>query len=238
MGAYETEERLTWQHLSSTIATAHELKSPLVLIRQLALQLEYGQHDPVAVERIRLTAERTLRLVDDLTKTARLEDGFFESEPLTIGAIYHDVAHEIEPLARALSMSVEVRIPRNPLTIVANPTLIKSVLVGLCDNALSHNLPAKPIVLSASKSGGNIMTNVRDFGPDTEALSKLRQKVGQSVMPMNGRPRSSGLGLLIARHFADHMHAELLLTRHRSGGASFTVKIPESSQLSLLGASS
>ena len=68
----------------SLVAAAHELKTPLVLMRQLSIQLaqtDDPRKNTEIIERIRLTAERSLRLTDSLTKSARLADALFELEP-------------------------------------------------------------------------------------------------------------------------------------------------------------
>ena len=58
---------------------AHELKSPLAVMRQLALSMDF-QEDSLAELRdtqkqLINISERALRQVNDLTKIARLEDG-------------------------------------------------------------------------------------------------------------------------------------------------------------------
>lgn len=56
--------------LPSIYVAAHELKAPLVLMRQLALELKSaGADDKVTIERLLMTVERSLRLVEQLTKT-------------------------------------------------------------------------------------------------------------------------------------------------------------------------
>ena len=219
--------------MPSLLMAAHELKAPLVLIRQLALQLEEGS-DPDAIERIRLTSERSLRLVESLTRSARLEDSLFATEPISVATLYDDVADELYPLAKALDQTIEIDLPRRPMSIVANPMLVRTILLGLCDNALTHNSLAGPVRLVARRRADKVELGVRDFGPTTDSLRQISRRLGEAVTPIDGRPRSSGLGLMIANQFARHMDAELVLTRHRSVGATFALAIPESKQLSLL----
>ena len=233
MGAQQGNDDQLWQSMPSLLAAAHELKSPLVLIRQLSLQLEESP-DSVSLERIGLTAERSLRLVEGLTRSSRLEDTLFECEPISIQAFYEDVLHEVTPLAHALSQKIELDMPRRHLTVVANQTLLRSIILGLCDNALTHNDATKPVRLSARKQNGRVVTHVRDFGPYSPTLQKINSQIGKGTFPVGARPRSSGLGLMIARQFADHMNADLSLTRHRGGGSTFSVSLIESRQISLM----
>ncbi|MGB3023677.1 MAG: HAMP domain-containing sensor histidine kinase [Candidatus Saccharimonadales bacterium] len=223
-----------WNDVPTLLAAAHELKSPLVLIRQLALELD-DDGQSLAAERIRLTAERSLQLVEGLTRVARLEDALFECEPITLSSLYDDVAHEMMPLATALGQSIQVVIPNGAVTAVGNRSLLRSVMVGLCDNALAHNDPARSIVLGAARRGDRVMASVRDFGPDTSQLCEVRRNLGRSPQAMSARPRSSGLGLLIAERFAEYMDGRLVMRRHRDVGATFSLSLPASQQLSLLG---
>lgn len=219
-----------WHDVPTILAAAHELKSPLVLIRQLSFQLE---GDEVVAERIRLSAERSLQLIEGLTRVARLEDALFECEPIYIPALYDEVAHELLPLARALGQDIEVS-ARAPLTAIGNRTLLRSVLLGLCDNALAHNDVSRAVRLTAQRRGDRVWTHVRDFGPSTATLQTIRRSVGKTPLPIGDRPRSSGLGLMIAEQFARHMDAELHLRRHREHGATFSLSLPASQQLSLI----
>lgn len=222
-----------WSDMPTLLAAAHEMKAPLALIRQLALELEDVAENTTA-ERIRLTAERSLHLVESLTRVARLDDALFACEPIYLPSLYDEVAHDIEPLSRALGQSVRVVMQSRQLTVVGNRSLLRSVLLGLCDNALTHNQPHQPIVLSARSARSRVIASVRDFGPPSSQLRQIRRSIGVSAQPIRNRPRSSGLGLLIAEQFARHMNAELHLCRHRSRGATFSINLPASQQLSLL----
>lgn len=232
----ETVEDI-WRDVPTLLAAAHELKSPLVLIRQLALQLADQAtlvDDPTAL-RIRLTAERSLSLIEGLTRVSRLEDALFECEPINIGELYDSIAHELSPLSSALSQTIEVHIPQQPPTVIGNKVLLRSVLMGLCDNALTHNTTGEPIFLMArSKGNDRVSVGVKDNGPRIDQLKDIKKRLGRSPQPVSARPRSSGLGLLIAEQFARHMDAHLLLTRHHQAGVTFSLDLPKSRQLSLL----
>lgn len=227
-----------WNDIPTLLAAAHELKSPLVLIRQLALQLQDNTEvtDETA-ERIRLTAERSLGLVEGLTRAARLEDALFEVEPINVHELYDSVAHELGPLARALHQTIVTDVAGSAPCVIGNRSLLRSVLIGLCDNALTHNDPTKPIILLARQhQSDTIQLGIRDYGPRTAQLATIQQRLG-SPLPMQSRPRSSGLGLLIAEQFVRHMDARLSLVRHHGVGVTFHIDMPRSRQLSLLGVS-
>jgi signal transduction histidine kinase len=223
----------------SLVAAAHELKTPLVLVRQLSLQLAETEDEVQRAEiirRIRLTSERSLRLVDNLTRAARLESAMFEMEPVLLGSLCREVADELAPLSAAMNQTFQVKIGRAPLVAVGNRGLLRSLIMGLIDNALQYNTPDAPIEISARIRSGEAELAIRDFGAkmDLAEFRKLSQRLGRRAMPIAARPLSSGLGLLIAQKFAAAMGGRLSVERHRRGGVTFRAHLPASAQLSLL----
>jgi two-component system sensor histidine kinase KdpD len=226
--------------MPSVLAAAHELKAPLVLLRQLSYQMsaigELNPHQQLVQERIRLTSERALRLVENITKTTRLDDAMFALEPLQAHSVWHEVTEEISPLAAQMKQKVELKVPRKPLLVLAHAELLSAILMGLCDNALSHNPSGSKIRLSVTKDKETVVFSVRDHGPriDRKSFHHLESRLGVAPQPLGSRPNSSGLGLWIAGSFARAMSSTLSVTQHRSGGMTFSLHVPLSGQLSLL----
>ena len=110
---------------------AHELKSPLVLMRQLALSLEL--EDPARLERTKdqlvSVSERALRQVNDLTKIARLEDALFELEPVSPRALCDEVTRELRYLFRFNHRDLEIHYTNKSRLAIANRDLLYSVII-------------------------------------------------------------------------------------------------------------
>lgn len=223
------------------VAAAHELKSPLALMRQLSIGLEqgnYSAHEAGQIARqIVLTSERALRLTTDLTRTARLEDSLFTLEPLNPVSLCEEVVEELTPLYRAKGRSIRLSPHHRPLLALANRDLLRRVLLNFADNALHYSDQDVPVVLTARLlDGGNqIRLGVRDHGPavSIQVWKKLTTTIGQSAQPMHARPESSGLGIYIANQFAEAMQARVGALRHRDG-ATFYIDVSASTQLRLL----
>jgi K+-sensing histidine kinase KdpD len=234
---------MNWQEgskfeLAPLIAAAHELKAPLVLLRQLSLQL-LDESDPEIIadiaRRIRLTSERSLRLVNGLSKAARLEDAMFKLEPVVVNNVAREVVSELEPLSRALGQRIEVKTKKNILA-VGHFDLIRTILLGLMDNSLmNHQASENSIEVRFRECGDNLQILVRDFGEtvDISRFNEVSSRLNQSPVPLPSRPNSTGLGLFIATKFSEYMHGSLSVTRHRRGGLTFKVTLPASMQLSL-----
>lgn len=223
------------------MAAAHELKSPLALIRHIALSLERGDMSATELSelahRITLTSERSLRLVQDLTTSERLDTSpLFTLEPLNPITLCEEVATEISPLYEALERKVQVRSHARPPLIIANRQLLRSILLQFADNALHYSETDCPVEFSTrgSRDGSMVRIGVRDHGPAVALNAWHRLKdLGSHPQPIARRPTSSGLGLYVARQFAEAMGADIGITRHRDG-ASFYITLKGSTQISFL----
>lgn len=241
-GKSQQEDRLGGELFAvpAITAAAHELKSPLALVRQLALYAEQTDN-PVdrsrLLHQITLTSERALRLTTDITKAARLEDSLFTLEPINPMRVCEEVAREMTPLYTAKGRRVKVDKRMRPLLGVANRDLLRRILLNFVDNALHYSHSNEPVLISATAhdGGSRIRLGVRDYGPaiPADTWKVLRERLGKGAQPLYGRPESSGLGMYIAQQFADSMQATVGATRHRDG-VTFYVDIHASTQLRLL----
>jgi len=226
--------------VSSLTAAAHELKSPLALMRQLALRLESGEvsdDQRRLIQQITLTSERALRLTSDLTKSARLDDALFAVEPINPEQLCRDIVDELSPLFAAHGRSLAVTHRSHPLLLVANRDLLRRIIMNFSDNALYYSEPGTAVHLQiqALKKSGMVRVGIRDYGPalSSDMWRQLQKKLKHSPQTIHARPQSSGLGLFIASQFAEAMQGSIGATRHRDG-ATFYVELQASRQLSLL----
>jgi len=219
------------------LVAAHELKAPLCLLRQLALALELA---PTSAARERLQAqlvevsERALNQVTDLTKVARLEDGLFTTEPVSVRGVCDAVWRELTPLFAYEHRELGMFYNNKSRLVVANRDLLHSIVYNFCINALRYSGTDTVSRLLISDHHDKVRIDVRDFGPalPTKLWRELRQGYIAQPTAIAMRPGSSGLGLYIASEFARHMHARIGATRHRDG-TSFFVELPVSHQVSL-----
>lgn len=228
--------------IPSIIAAAHELKSPLALVRQLSLMLEDNdlsvEQQKRMLRQITLTSEKALRLTSDLTKSVRLSDALFDLEPINPQQLCQDIISELRPLFDAHNRQIKLVSRKHPLLLVANRDLLRRIIMNFSDNALHYaeNDSVIEIKITSSKNGKLIRLGVRDYGPAVpintiKSLSKKMEKYIAS--PIHARPQSSGLGLYIASQFADAMNGSIGVVKHRDG-ATFYIELHASHQLSLL----
>jgi signal transduction histidine kinase len=240
-GSKGSEDELLLGDLSFAVAAAHELKSPLALIRQLSLALEENTLSDSEKQRllrqITLVTERALRLTTDLSRSARLEDSLFELAPLNPQQICEEVAHELTPLYAAKGRTIRAASRYRPILALANQDLLRRIMLNFADNALHYADGDKPVELTVVtlEKGKKIRLGVRDYGPQVPATiwQAIETSLGTGKQALHGRPQSSGLGLYVAGQFAQAMQGTVGATRHRNG-VSFYVDIGASAQLRLL----
>ncbi len=223
---------------SSLIAISHELKSPLALIRQLSLFLEEtDQPDKKLINQITLTSERALRLANDLSKAARINQLEFDLEPVSPVEVCHKVAADLAAYYQIYGNKIKIKgAKRNNYLAVANYDLLRSILIHFCDNALAY-ADQKPIELEVNKlkKQNTIRISVRDFGPrlPLEVWRSFKKRTAWQPQKISSRPTSSGLGLFLAHRFADAMNAQVGAISH-SDGVTFYVDLELSKQLTIL----
>lgn len=221
------------------IVAAHELKSPLALMRQMALALESGDCNQKEIQlmarRMTLTSERALRLTADLTRAARLEDSLFVTEPINPITLLESVVDELNPLYVARGKRLLVNKRRRSKLAVANQDLLRRIIVNFVDNALHYSAPEAPVTLSSQVVNGTVRLGVRDYGPSVpnNVWKIINDNLGAKAQALHARPEASGLGMYVAGRFAEAMGAKLGATRHRDG-VTFYVDLHASTQMRLL----
>ncbi|MCX6728768.1 MAG: HAMP domain-containing sensor histidine kinase [Candidatus Saccharibacteria bacterium] len=227
--------------IPSLVAAAHELKSPLALIRQLSLSLEDGifniEEQQRMLRQISLTSECALRLTSDLTRSVRLSEALFTLEPINPQQLCEDIVHELAPFFIAHDCKVKLKSRKHPLLLIANRDLLRRIIMNFSDNALHYTEEntTVEIQIKSRDKGRVVRLGVRDYGPalSNNVLGSLKGKLLDASTTVHARPQSSGLGLYIAGQFADAMNGNIGVERHRNG-STFYVDLQASNQLSLL----
>lgn len=223
--------------LPSLSVAAHELKSPIALMRQLSLAVleeDLSDEQRSRLKQMVVTADRSLRLVNDLSHISSLQSALFPLEPVNPLAICQVIASDMRPMARLYGHGISWTPPRSKALVVANRHLLSRVISNFLDNALKYTERGMPIRLSVSRNNEMMRVNVRDYGPRMSAddYRRLLDEL-ETKKTVKSRPDSSGLGIFLASEFAKTMHGRIGLIRHRDG-VTFYVELPVSRQMSWL----
>jgi signal transduction histidine kinase len=229
------------QPISPLTATAHELKSPLTLISGLSSTL-LAQDEPLNprqreyVERIMLSSDRMLRVVQGLVDAYRVEQTAFQLqlEPVNIRQVAEEVAHELHPYSQKLGQTIQVRLGRRTTMVVANRLLLNEALFNLVDNALKHSRGKEVLIGGRLQKEHTRLSVANDGARLTETdFRQLEKRLGGEAQPLHAQAGSSGIGLYIVRQLIAAMGGKLGLER-ASQGTSIYLDLFTSTQLQLL----
>lgn len=230
--------------MQGLVAAAHELKTPLAIISHLASALEdeatiTPAQRAISLQRIQLSAERTMRLVQGLTTSYRLGEGqmslTLNLQPINLSQVCEEAAHEIMPFASAQNQELQLQLGGRSQLVVGDRELLHSILFNLLDNAFRHTPPKTAVSMNLRRRSETVRVCVHDNGPGLHPsdVTKLEQRLGKQMQPIVTRSSGSGLGLYIAGQLAQAMGGRIGVGRV-SSGADFHVDLLHSRQLSLL----
>ena len=224
------------REVNGILVAAHELKAPLALLRQLALSIDLDDINDLekTKEKMVSVSERAMRQINDLTKIARLEDGLFEMEPISIRNVCDDVTKELTYLFRYNNRDLKIKYSNKSRLVVANRELLYSIIYNFCLNAMHYSSEETRSELSVKDLYDHVRVSVRDFGPSlpNDVWREIKRGWVEKPTSIAMRPGSSGLGLYIASKFSKYMNANVGAIRHRDG-TSFFVDLITSKQTSL-----
>ena len=207
-------------------AVSHDLRSPLTAIAAASEVLEGGAERLTAAERAELVSSvreqtrRLVRLVANLLDLSRLEAGAAEPrrELWTVDGLVARSLEAIGPDADRIRVSLAAETPL--LHIDAGQ--IERVLVNLLENALK--VSADGVELVSGVDDGMVVVRVLDHGPgiDRETAERIFEPFERGRASGDG----AGLGLAIARGFAQANGGRVWAEPREGRGAAFALALP------------
>jgi signal transduction histidine kinase len=214
---------------------SHDLRTPLAGIRAMAEALEDGVvDDPATINRyhvrMREEADHLAALVDDLFELSRTHAGSLQLHFSTVSLadLVSDALSGSAPVAAAKRVRLVGRMVGPPPEIEASAPEVLRVLRNLLENAIRHTPSDGSVVVEAGLDETRpecVFVSVRDDGGGVPEADITRIfDVGYQGDPARGSG-AAGLGLAIAKGFADAHEGELTVDNEK-GGANFTLRLP------------
>jgi signal transduction histidine kinase len=208
---------------------SHELRTPAAIIHGLAATLHQRgeQLDETQLQTLRQTlydqTDRMRRLVDQLLDLSRLEANGIRIEPQPLA-----VLSRLEDLVRSLTgdRARDVRIAvASDLEVLVDPNAFDRIVSNLIVNATRYGAP--PIEISAEQRDRHFRLTVADHGRGVppEFVPLLFERFTRSGASRE-RGEGAGLGLAIAKSYAQAHGGDLLYDDVRPHGARFELVLP------------
>ena len=219
---------------------SHELRTPMHVVLSYAglgrKKIDSASREKLGgyFEKIDLSGQRLLALLNDLLDLSKLEAGRsqFTFETTNFVAVVAAALEELQPLLQAGALQVSHDHPPT-LAVRCDKFRFGQVVRNLLSNAIKFAPHGGHIWLS-SRLAGNVNADmveftVEDDGPgipdgEWEGVFEAFTQSSQTGHEMGG----TGLGLAISREIVEFHQGTIFATPGRSGGARFIVRLPVS----------
>jgi signal transduction histidine kinase len=214
---------------------AHELRSPLVSIRQLNSVLLEGLAGPMEPKQQDFIGRGTkkidalLELISDLLDVAKIEAGRFlqRKVPTDIGKIIEECIALLEPRAKnqgiALTFSCQELKP-----VHADPKNMEEIFNNLISNAINYSPGGGQVTVTAKGLGEYVEIRVADTGVGIppEEVPKIFDKFYRVKHPKTRQVMGTGLGLAIVKGAVEAHHGTIDVESVVDKGTTFRVLLP------------
>ncbi|HEX3192699.1 MAG TPA: ATP-binding protein, partial [Streptosporangiaceae bacterium] len=208
-------------------AVSHDLRTPLASIKASVSSLrqtdvEWSEADEAdLLATIEQNADRLDALIGNLLDMSRLHTGSLQPflRPVAIDEVAPVAAGGLDD-----SLRLEMAVPDGFPLVLADPGLLERVLANLFSNALRYSPPGRPPELHAVLDGGTVRLEVADHGPGVP--DELKERIFEPFERVGDRHPGVGLGLAVARGFAEAMGGRIGAFDTPGGGLTVRVTLP------------
>jgi len=214
---------------------AHELRSPLVSIRQLNHVLFEGLAGPLQgkqkdfVGRGLKKIDALLDLINDLLNVAKLEEGWPLKEvvPLDIRQVIEDTCVLMESRAKERGV-VLTHFCEDLDPVEADPKSIEEIFNNLVSNAINYSPEGGQIIVTAKAQGDRLEITVKDTGVGIppEELPKVFNKFYRIKHPGTRDVTGTGLGLSIVKKVVESLQGTINVESIPNKGTTFQILLP------------
>lgn len=212
---------------------SHELKTPLTSISGFAEIMQDGfvkdEDVKVFAGRIYKEAQRLIRLVGDVIRISRLDEGGlpYQWEKLDLYSLTHDIFSTLHEAAEKQEVYMYMEGGSTVLDTV--PTIMEEVLYNVCDNAVKYSRRGGEVFVRLKDGEDAVRVNVRDTGigipkEDQERIFERFYRVDKSHSKEIG---GTGLGLSIVKHGVKTLNGRLWLNSEPGQGTEIIMEFPK-----------
>ncbi|THA57228.1 sensor histidine kinase KdpD [Streptomyces sp. A1136] len=208
-------------------AVSHDLRTPLASIKASVSSLRSEDVEWSPEDRAELLAgiehgaDRLDHLVGNLLDMSRLQTG-------TVTPLIREIdLDEVVPMALGgvPEDSVALDVPETLPMVAVDPGLLERSVANVVENAVKYSPPGQPALVAASFLGDRVEVRVVDRGPGVP--DEAKDRIFAPFQRHGDAPRGAGvgLGLAVARGFAEAMDGTLTAEDTPGGGLTMVLTL-------------
>lgn len=207
---------------------SHDMRAPQSTI----IALLGGDMNSDAKKRIEHNARQTMQLAQDFIEIARMGEVEFRGDDILLADFVREAADGLWPLAHERGIKFLFHDESGGGFVSGEPASLLRAICNIIDNAIKYGPDHSEIHFRVERSWLNdaphISVEIADQGPGIapHILPHLFSRF-ISDADHNGRVKGTGLGLAFVQAVMERHGGRVFGKNHESGGASFTVALPE-----------
>lgn len=217
-----------WQEVAKQLA--HEIKGPLQPIglwmknlvhasKSLSSQEEFSGLLREADAAISDEIQQLQRLVDSFTRFSRLPE--VRLQPLELGSFVKDFHQRYQGI---WEIQWRLNVVSHPLSVQADPNLLRQVLTNLMNNAVEAN-PEAPLQVTIGLYQEREQAVIIFENTGRPLKEELRRRIFEPYFTTKGSSKNFGLGLSIVRKILIDQGGEIQLEDSQNG-VKFKIQLP------------
>lgn len=211
---------------------SHDLRTPLTLISEPVEQLADADNLTPRQQSMMRIARKNVkilhRLINQILDFRKYENGklSLNMTEVDFGRQAAEWAESFRDIAAKRGLKFRLDIPQGkPLNIAIDVEKIERVFFNLMSNAIKYNRPNGSITFTCDSDGTTLVFTVADTGEgiSAEDLGNIFERFYQVDRV---HPNGSGIGLSLAKAFAELHGGDITVESEPGRGTVFTVELP------------
>ena len=213
---------------------SHELRTPLTsMLGYSELMADLEELSPQGrrfLQVITRSAERELRLVDDLLTLVAIEDSGLSIRPfmLDLEGVVRDAVEAARPRADEVDVDLSLEIPGFPVQVEVDRDRVGQAIDNLLSNAIKFTPAGGQVRVRLRTRGRFAEIEVADSGNgirDDDA-DRIFERLYRSGSAVAQQVPGAGLGLTIAQAIVKAHNGSIGLIRSDESGSTFRMELP------------